>query len=59
MKWRKKHTGLLLMFLAVAAFTTLYVMHLTIVNRLLLIPLLLLVAGLLLYVWGTKRESPY
>lgn len=59
MKWRKKHTGLLLMFLSILTFAVLYATHLTVVNRLLVIPLILLLGGLLLYIWGKKRESPY
>ncbi len=46
-----------LMILGVALLTALHLLHLTFVNMLLLIPLLLILAGAVLHVLAMKRET--
>ncbi len=45
------------MILGVALLTALHLLHLTFVNMLLLIPLLLILAGAVLHVLAMKRET--
>lgn len=54
-----KHFGLGLIFLGVAMLATLYFLHYTLVNILLIVPLCLVIGGLAFFVWGQKRESRY
>ena len=54
-----KRLGLGLVFLGVALLAALYFFHFTFVNVLLLSCLGVVLAGVVVYVWGQKRESPY
>lgn len=54
-----KRLGLGLVFLGVALLATLYFLHFTVVNVLLLSCLAVIVVGVVVYVWGQKLESRY
>ena len=47
------------MLLGVAMLAVLHLTGFTIVNTLLLVPLVLILSGLILSVWSAKRESRY
>ena len=59
MKFLRKYGGIALMLLGVAVLAALHLTGFTIVNQLLLVPLVLILAGLILSVWSVKRESRY
>ena len=59
MKFLKKYGGLLLMSLGVLMLIGLHLTHLTTVNALLLLSVFLIIAGIVLQLWTTKRESRY
>ena len=48
-----------LISLGVALLAIQHFLHFTMVNILLLAPLFLIVAGIVAYVWGQKRDSSY
>ncbi len=54
-----KRTGIGLILLGILLLAAEHVLRFTMVNTLLLLPLLLIVAGVCAYVWGQKRESGY
>lgn len=59
MKFLKKYIGLGLILTGVILLVILHFLHLTFINTLLLIPLVLMLLGALLHVWMMKRESLY
>jgi hypothetical protein len=54
-----KLIGVFLIILGILALAVLYLLHFTMVNSLLLCPLLIIVTGVMVYVWGIKREGLY
>jgi len=54
-----KRLGLGLIFLGVALLAALYCLHLTVVNAILLSCFCIILIGVVVYVWGQKRESRY
>ena len=59
MVMNRKYIGLALMILGTALLVGLHLYHFTFINKLLLVPLLLILAGLLLHVRAIKKESAY
>ena len=59
MKSFLKYLGLALIFLGTAAFVALHVFHITFVNKLMAIPMILILVGTILFVWMMKRQSSY
>lgn len=53
------YLGLGIMAIGVMLLVVLHFMHITFINILLILPLCLILGGLVLYVWGAKRESRY
>lgn len=54
-----KRVGIGLISLGVVLLAVQHFLHFTLVNALLISPLLLIIIGVVAYVWGMKRESPY
>jgi len=54
-----KYAGLFLIIMGVLALLVLQLVHFTMINALLLPPFIIIIIGVLLYVWGLKRESLY
>lgn len=54
-----KRVGIGLISLGVLLLAVEHFLHFTMVNLLLLAPLFLIIAGMVAYVWGQKRESRY
>ena len=54
-----KNLALALILLGVLFLAAQHFLHFTFVNALLLVPLFLIVAGIVIFVWGQKRESKY
>ena len=54
-----KHIGLCLILLGVAALAAEFLLRLTMLNAMLVVPLTIIIVGLALYVWGEKSESAY
>ena len=54
-----KYAGFCLIILGVLALVALFLVHFTIVNTLTAAPLFFIIIGVVLYVWGQKRESQY
>jgi hypothetical protein len=54
-----KHVGFCLVVLGVLTLVVLHLLHFTMVNALLFMPLAAIVLGCLLYIYGQKRESKY
>ena len=53
-----KRVGIGLIFLGVLLLAAEYVFNFTMVNVLLIVPLLFIILGIVAFVWGQKRESP-
>jgi hypothetical protein len=54
-----KYAGFCLVIVGVLMLAVLFFMRITMINALLLIPLLMIITGVLLNVWGIKRETQY
>ncbi|MCR4603140.1 MAG: hypothetical protein K5683_06380 [Prevotella sp.] len=59
MKGLKKYMGIAMMVVGVAMLVALHLLHLTFVNMFLIIPLVVILAGAVIYVIALKRESSY
>ena len=59
MKKLKNGLGLMLIVLGSVLLVVLHVLHLTFVNALLLMPLVMIVAGAVMMVYRQKRQSKY
>lgn len=59
MKSFLKYLGLALILLGTAAFVALHVFHITFVNKLMTVPLVLILGGTVLFVWMLKKQSSY
>jgi hypothetical protein len=59
MNFLKNYGGIVLIFLGAAMLVVLCLIHFTMVNALLLLPLLLIVAGIVWHVLRLKRQSNY
>ncbi|MBP5337925.1 MAG: hypothetical protein J6Z14_01270 [Prevotella sp.] len=55
----RKYIGISLMLVGVLLLVVQHLLHFTMVNELLTIPLCLIVIGIVVYVWGLKRDSRY
>ncbi len=55
----RKYIGIGLILVGVMALAVQHFLHFTVVNALLTIPLCLIIAGIVVYVWGLKRDSRY
>ena len=54
-----KRVGIGLILLGILLLTAEYVFNFTMVNTLLIVPLLFIISGIVSYVYGQKRESRY
>lgn len=54
-----RYLGLCLILCGVVMLNVLYLTHFTVVNILLLIPMLLILAGVVLHVYWQKKQSVY
>ena len=59
MKSFLKYLGLALILLGVSLLVALHLLHITFITKLLLIPFIMVMAGVVIYVWQLKRESKY
>lgn len=57
--YMKKRLGLVLIVVGVLLLAGLKLAHLSFVNVLLLVPLLVIIIGVALHVWAQKKESAY
>jgi uncharacterized membrane protein len=57
MKLLNKYAGLILILAGVMLMVLLHFLHITFLNWLLFIPLLLVIAGVVLHVWREKKET--
>ena len=55
----KKYIGTSIILLGVILLITLHLLHFTIVNTLLFIPLGCIILGIIIHVWMMKRENLY
>lgn len=53
------YLGLGIMAVGVILLVVLHLVNITFINLLLILPLCFILGGLILYVWGAKRESRY
>ena len=59
MKFLRNYGGIILIFIGVLTLVALYVFHITSINALLLVPLFFIITGVVLYVYGLKKQSLY
>lgn len=59
MRRLKKYSGLLLMVVGVAMLAALHMLHMTFVNVLLFVPLLIILMGVVMHVRYVKSQSSY
>ena len=59
MKKLKNALGIMLIVLGVVLLAVLHVLHLTFINMLLVVPLLLIITGVVVHITVQKRQSKY
>ena len=59
MKFFKNYGGITLISAGVLILAVLHAVHFTIINALLIIPLLLIIGGIIWHVYWLKKQSPY
>jgi Ca2+/Na+ antiporter len=59
MKFLKNYGGIVLIFMGVLMLTVLHLVHFTFINALLIVPLLMIIAGVVFHVYRQKRQSAY
>ena len=59
MKFFKNYGGIMLISAGVLILAVLHAVHFTIINALLILPLLLIIGGIIWHVYWLKKQSPY
>lgn len=59
MKFLKNYGGIVLIFMGVLMLAVLHLVHFTFINALLIVPLLMIIAGVVFHVYRQKRQSAY
>jgi hypothetical protein len=59
MKSFLKYLGLAFIFIGTGLFVALHLLGFTFVNKLMTVPLVLIIGGTVLFVWMLKRQSRY